>query len=67
MDCLKLHATNEKSLESLIQTVCVFSNDIGMVFRVEKCALLRIKKGKMANINGIVLPNKATVKGLREG
>ena len=29
MDDLKLYASNEKSLESLIQTVGVFSNDIG--------------------------------------
>ena len=31
-DDLKLYASNEKSLESLIQTVRVFSNDIGMGF-----------------------------------
>ena len=36
MDDLKLYASNEKSLESLTQTVRVFSNDIGMVLRVEK-------------------------------
>ena len=32
MDDLKLYASNEKSLESLIQTRRVFSNDIGMEF-----------------------------------
>ena len=36
MGDLKLYANNEKSLESLIQTVRVFSNDIGMEFGVEK-------------------------------
>ena len=35
MDDLKFCASNEKSLESLIQTVRVFSNDIGMEFGVE--------------------------------
>ena len=53
MDDLKLYAINEKSLESLIQTVPVFSNDIGMEFGVEKCAILTMKKGKMANSDGI--------------
>ena len=67
MDDLKLYASNEKSLESLIQTVRVFSNDIGIEFGVEKCAVLTIKKGKMANSDGIALPNKTTTKGLKEG
>ena len=66
-DDLKLHARNEKSLESLLQTVRVFSNDIGMEFGVEKCAVLTMKKGKMANSDGIALPNKTTMKGLKEG
>ena len=34
MDDLKLYASNEKSLESLIQTACVFSNGIVMEFGV---------------------------------
>ena len=53
MDDLKLHTSNEKSPESLIQPVRVFSNDIGMKFGVEKCAVLTMKKGKMANNDGI--------------
>ena len=67
MDDLKLYASNEKSLESLIQTLCVFSNDIGMEFGVEKCAVLTMKEEKMTNSDGIVLPNKTTIKGLKEG
>ena len=47
MDDLKLYASNEKSLESLIQTVHVFSNDIGIKFEVEKCVVLTIRKTKM--------------------
>ena len=66
MDDLKLYASNEKSLESLIQTVFVFSNDIGMEFRVKKCAVLIMKKGMMANSDRIALHNK-TMKGLKEG
>ena len=64
---LKLHASNKKSLESLIQTARVFSNDIETEFGMEKCAVMTIKKGKMANSDGIALPNKTTMKGLKEG
>ena len=67
MDDLELYASNEKSLGSLIQTVRVFSNGIGMEFGVEKCLVLTMKKGKMINSDGIVLPNKRTMKGLKEG
>ena len=67
MDDLKLYASNEKSIESLSQTVRVFSNDIGMEFGVEKCTVLTMKKGKMANSEGIAFPNKTTMKGLKEG
>ena len=62
MDDLKLYASNKKSLKSLIQTVRVFNNDIGMEFGVEKCAVLAMKKGKMASTDGIRLPNKTTMK-----
>ena len=67
MDDLKLYASNEKSLESLIQTASVFSNDIRMEFGVEKYAVLSLKKGKMANSDGIALLKKKTMKGLRGG
>ena len=42
-------------------------NDVGMAFGMEKCAVLRSKKGKMANGDGIVLPDKTMMKGLKEG
>ena len=67
MDDLKLYASNKKSLESLIQTVRVFSNDIVMEFAATKCALLIIKKGKMVNSDKIALPNETTIKGLKQG
>ena len=67
MDDLKLYVSNKKSLESLIQTERVFSNDIGMKFGGEKCAVLTMKKGKMAESGGIASPNQTTMKGLKEG
>ena len=38
-----------------------------MEFGVEKCPVLTMKKGKMANSNGIALPNKIPMKGLKKG
>ena len=66
MDDLNLYASNEKSLESLIQTVRMFSNDIGMKLGVEKCGVLTIKKGMIANSDGIALPNKTKMKGVKK-
>ena len=34
-------------MDSLVQTVCVFSEDIGMEFGIEKCAMLVMEKGKI--------------------
>ena len=39
MDDLKLYSRSEKGLNSLVQTVRVFSEDIGMEFGIEKCAV----------------------------
>ena len=47
MDDLKLYSTSEKALDSLIQTVRIFSEDIGMQFGIDKCAVLVMKKGKI--------------------
>ena len=54
-------------LESLTETVCVFSNDIAMEFGVKKCPVLTMKKGKMTSSDGKALPNETTMKGLKEG
>ena len=40
MDDLKLYYRSDKRLDSLVQTVRVFSEDIGMKFGIEKCAML---------------------------
>ena len=42
MDDLKLFAKNENEIDSLVQTVRIFSDDIGMKFGLEKCVILSI-------------------------
>ena len=56
MDDLKLYSRSEKGFDSLVQTVRVFSEDIGMEFGIEKCATLVMQKGKIVKSFGIELP-----------
>ena len=47
MDNLNLHSQSEKGLDSSVETVRVFSEDIAMEFGIEKCAMLVMEKGKI--------------------
>ena len=47
MNDLKLYSQSEKGLDSLVQIVCVFSEDIGMEFGIEKCATLIMRKERL--------------------
>ena len=67
MDDLKLYAKSEKELDSLIQTVRVFSKDIGMQFGIEKCSTLVMKRGKRIKSDGIKMPDDTVIKSLKEG
>ena len=62
MDNLKLHSRTEKGFNSWIQTIRVFSEDVGMEFCIEKCAMLVIVKSV-----GIEFPDGKIIKSLREG
>ena len=66
MDDIKLFAKNEKGLETLIHTFRIYSQDIGMEFGIEKCALLVMKSGKQHLIDGIELPNQDKIRTLAE-
>ena len=66
MDDLKLYSRNEKELYSLVQTICIFSNDIGIEFSIEKCTMLVIEKVKIVNSVGIELPDSKVIKSLQE-
>ena len=54
MDDLKLFGKNEKQVDTLVNTVRIFSNDIGMEFGISKCAVLVMKRGKLRTCEGIV-------------
>ena len=67
MDDLKLYSKSEKGLDSLVQTVRVFSEDIGMEFGTEKCSMLVMEKGKIVKSVRIELPDSKITKSLQEG
>ena len=58
MDDIILFVKNEKELETLIYAVRIYSQDIGMEFGIEKCAMLGRKSGKRHLTNGMELPNQ---------
>ena len=66
MDDIKLFEKNEKELETLIHTVRIYSQDIGMEFGIEKCALLVMKSGKRHMTDGIEQPNQDKIRTLAE-
>ena len=42
-----------QELDSLVQTVRIFSSDIGMQFGIFECALYEMKRGKLVQSEGI--------------
>ena len=58
MDDIKLFTKNERELENLIKTGRIYSQDIGVEFCIEKCAMLVMKSGKRHMTEGIELPNQ---------
>ena len=65
MDDIKRFAKNEKELETLIQVVRIYSRDLGMEFRIEKCAM---KNGKRHMTEVMKLRNQEKIKtsGVKE-
>ena len=64
---MKLYSRSEKGLDSIVQTVPLFFEDIGMEFGIENCALLVMEKGKIVKSVGIKLPDGKVIKSLQEG
>ena len=49
MEDIKLFAKNEKELETLIHAIRIYSQDIGMEFGREKCAMIVMKRHDWRN------------------
>ena len=63
MDDLKLYGKSAPELESLLNTVRIFSNDVSMEFGLDKCATLTIQRRSVVQTEGINLPNN-NIRGL---
>ena len=66
MDDIKLFAKNLKEMETLINTIRIYRQDIGMEFGIEKCALLVMKSSKQHQTDGIELSNQDRIGTLAE-
>ena len=65
MDNIKLSAKDEK--KNWKTEYWIYSQDIGMEFHLEKCAMLIMRSGKRQKIEGIDLRNQEKIRTLREG
>ena len=57
---------NEKELKTLIHAVRIYSQDIGMEFGIEKCAMLVMKSAKRHMTVGMELPNHDKIRTVGE-
>ena len=64
MDDLKIFAKNKKEIDSLVSTVQLVSQDIGMLFGVQKCGVTVMKRAKIVTDEGIVLANGENMKAV---
>jgi len=64
MDDLKIYASNDKQLESMLNIVKTFSDDIKMTFGFDKCYKLTIIRGKIIGPQNIILNTGEELKSL---
>ena len=66
MDGLKLFFKSEEQMDTLVRTVYVFNTDIGMEFKMKKCGVLTMKRGKVVRCEGIKSPNSEVIKEVQK-
>ena len=67
VDDLKLFAANRATLTKQLDIVTTFSEDIGMIFREDKCAYLQIERGKIVQNEEPIFSNQLTIKPVKVG
>ena len=65
-DDLKLFTKSKNQIDSLVQTVHIFSEDIGMQFGIKKCGVLIMERGKVIREDGIRLSDRQLMKDIGE-
>ena len=66
MDDLKLYRVSKDQLDSLVQVVRIFSQDIKMSFGLDKCAVLEMRRGRQVGSRGIELPDDQHIGEIEE-
>ena len=64
MDVIKVFTKNEKELETLIQTIRIYSQDRGMEYGIEKSTMLKMRNRKRESTEKIELPNQKSIRTL---
>lgn len=67
MDDMKLFARGKKQLEGELELVRRFSEDIGMKFGLEKCALVEVKRGKFIETDDIKVSEGQVIQSMKIG
>ena len=57
MDDLKLYGKNSSQIDSLVQRVWSYSEDIRMKFGIDKCAVLELERGRLVRSEGREFPD----------
>ena len=65
-DDLKLFAKSKKQIDSLVQTVHIFSENIGMQLEIKTCGVLIMDRGKDIKSDDIRLPDGQDMKDIDE-
>ena len=65
MDDLKLYGRSGTELEALTRVVFDFSSDIKMEFGIGKCATVTMKRGKLEESAGLLLPDEQVIPSLK--
>ena len=67
MDDLKLFIKSKNQVDTLVQTVHTFSEDIGTQFGIKKCGVLIMERGKVITVDGSRLPDRQHMKDIETG
>ena len=67
VDDLKLFVQTSSSIQKQLDIITTFSKDKNMNFGEEKCAYMRIEKGKMEDNSNPIVMNDLTIKPILSG
>ncbi|CAK1589300.1 unnamed protein product [Parnassius mnemosyne] len=66
MNNLKLFASSRSHVMELLNITCDFNNSIGMKLGTDKCAILHVERGRVANSEGMDLSMPISIRTLSE-